>query len=122
MKLTAAVLDSADANALAEFYHRLLGASWVLRSDEVGWATLRPVDGGTGLSFQTEVAYVRPVWPAGPGDQQMMVHLDIEVDDLDLAGSYAISGGAVLAEFQPQEGVRVYLDPAGHPFCLWVRS
>jgi len=44
------------------------------------------------------------------------------VDDLDLAGSYAISGGAVLAEFQPQEGVRVYLDPAGHPFCLWVRS
>jgi catechol 2,3-dioxygenase-like lactoylglutathione lyase family enzyme len=122
MKLTAAVLDSADANALAAFYHRLLGASWVLRSDEVGWATLRPVGGGTGLSFQTEVAYVRPVWPAGPGDQQMMVHLDIEVDDLDLAGSYAISGGAVLAEFQPQEGVRVYLDPAGHPFCLWVRS
>jgi hypothetical protein len=122
MKLTAAVLDSADANALAEFYHRLLGASWVLRSDEVGWATLRSADGGAGLSFQTEVAYVRPVWPAGPGDQQMMVHLDIEVDDLDLAGSYAIAGGAVLAEFQPQEGVRVYLDPAGHPFCLWVRS
>ena len=122
MKLTAAVLDSADANALAEFYHRLLGASWVLRSDEVGWATLRPVGGGAGLSFQTEVAYVRPVWPAGPGDQQMMVHLDIEVDDLDLAGSYAISGGAVLAGFQPQADVRVYLDPAGHPFCLWVRS
>ena len=122
MKLTAAVLDSADANALAEFYHRLLGASWVLRSDEVGWATLRPVGGGAGLSFQTEVAYVRPVWPAGPGDQQMMVHLDIEVDDLELAGSYAVSGGAVLAGFQPQVDVRVYLDPAGHPFCLWVRS
>jgi Glyoxalase-like domain len=24
------------------------------------------------------------------------------------------------AEFQPQEDVRVYLDPAGHPFCLYV--
>jgi catechol 2,3-dioxygenase-like lactoylglutathione lyase family enzyme len=120
MKLTAAVLDSADANALAEFYHRLLG--WVLRSDEPGWATLRPEGGGAGLSFQTEPAYVRPVWPAGPGDQQMMVHLDIEVDDLDVAGAHVVSAGAVLAEFQPQDDVRVYLDPAGHPFCLWVRS
>jgi hypothetical protein len=122
MKLTAAVLDSADANALAEFYHRLLGASWVLRADEVGWATLRPTGGGAGLSFQTEPAYVRPVWPAGPGDTQMMVHLDIEVDDLELAGTHAVSVGAVLAGFQPQADVRVYLDPAGHPFCLWVRS
>jgi len=52
----------------------------------------------------------------------MMVHLDIEVDDLGLAGSYAVSAGAVLAGFQPQADVRVYLDPAGHPFCLWVRS
>ena len=25
-------------------------------------------------------------------------------------------------EFQPQDDVRVYLDPAGHPFCLWVRT
>jgi hypothetical protein len=120
-KLTAAVLDSADANGLAAFYHRLLGAAWVLRSDEVGWATLRPAGGGAGLSFQAEVGYVRPVWPAGGGDQQMMVHLDIEVDDLELAGTYAVSVGAVLAEVQPQEHVRVYLDPAGHPFCLWVR-
>jgi hypothetical protein len=23
-----------------------------------------------------------------------------------------------LATFQPQDDVRVYLDPAGHPFCL----
>jgi hypothetical protein len=26
------------------------------------------------------------------------------------------------AEFQPQGDVRVCLDPAGHPFCLWVRE
>jgi hypothetical protein len=52
----------------------------------------------------------------------MMMHLDIEVDDLESAGARAASAGAELAEFQPQDGVRVYLDPAGHPFCLWTRE
>ena len=33
---------------------------------------------------------------------------------------HAVACGAVLAEYQPQELVRVLLDPAGHPFCLWV--
>jgi hypothetical protein len=72
------------------------------------------------MSFQTEAACVVPTWPAGPGHQQMMMHLDIKVDDLDAAGAHAIGEGAVLAEYQPQDDVRVYLDPAGHPFCLWV--
>jgi hypothetical protein len=76
--------------------------------------------GGPGLSFQTESAYARPTWPAGPGDQQMMIHLDIEVDHLETAGAHAIASGATLADVQPQQDVRVYLDPAGHPFCLWV--
>jgi predicted enzyme related to lactoylglutathione lyase len=118
MTLTAAVLDSPDARGLAAFYRQLLG--WEIRQDEPGWVTLRPADGGAGLSFQTETAYVKPTWPAGDGDQQMMVHLDIEVDDLDAAGAHAVAAGAVLADFQPQEKVRVYQDPAGHPFCLWV--
>ncbi len=50
----------------------------------------------------------------------MMMHLDIEVEDLDAAGAHATGCGARLADFQPQANVRVYLDPAGHPFCLWV--
>jgi len=118
MTLTAAVLDAPDPRALAAFYRELLG--WPVGTDEPDWVTLRPPDGGAGLSFQTEGAYVRPTWPAGPGDQQMMLHLDIEVDDLEVAGAHAISAGAVLANSQPQADVRVYLDPAGHPFCLWV--
>ena len=120
MTLTAAVLDSPDARALAAFYHRLLG--WPVGKDEPDWVTLRPPGGGAGLSFQTETAYARPTWPAGPGDQQMMLHLDIEVDDLEAAGAHAVAAGAVLAEYQPQDDVRVYLDPAGHPFCLWTRD
>ena len=118
MELTATVLDASDPRALAGFYQRLLG--WTIGRDEPDWVTLRPPDGGPGLSFQTESAYVRPIWPAGPSDQQMMMHLDIEVDDLETAGAQAVAAGAVLADFQPQEDVRVYLDPAGHPFCLWV--
>jgi hypothetical protein len=48
-----------------------------------------------------------------------MMHLDIEVDDLEAAGAHAVAVGATLADYQPQDDVRVYLDPAGHPFCLW---
>jgi hypothetical protein len=52
----------------------------------------------------------------------MMMHLEIQVDDLETAGEHARECGAILADFQPQEDVRVYLDPAGHPFCLWVAT
>ncbi len=119
LTLTSTVLDAPDARALADFYRGLLG--WTVGQDEPDWVTLRPPEGGPGLSFQTEPAYVAPAWPARPGDQQMMLHLDIEVDDLDAAEAHAVAAGAVRAEYQPQDDVRVYLDPAGHPFCLWRR-
>ena len=117
---TAAVLDTPDPKGLALFYQRLLG--WPIGSDEPDWATLRPEDGSAGLSFQLEADHVRPVWPAHAGDPRMQVHLDIEVDDLAAATELALAAGAQLAEFQPQDDVRVCLDPAGHPFCLWVPS
>lgn len=118
MTLTATVLGAPDANKLADFYRELLG--WETRADEPGWVALAAPDGGAGLSFQEETLQVPPTWPAGPGDQHMMMHLDIEVEDLAAAGAHAIACGARLADFQPQDNVRVYLDPAGHPFCLWV--
>jgi catechol-2,3-dioxygenase len=118
MMLTGIVLDSPDARELAAFYHRLLG--WPATEDEPDWVMLGAPGGGPGLSFQTEHRYVRPVWPAGPGDPQMSIHLDIRVVDLEEAGAHAEKVGAALADFQPQENVRVYLDPAGHPFCLYL--
>ena len=118
LTLTGVVLDAPDARALAYFYRQLLG--WETEQDEPDWVTLRAPHGGAGLSFQAEDHYVRPVWPAGPGDPQMSVHLDIAVDDLDVAGRHAAAAGAVLASYQPQERVRVWLDPAGHPFCLYL--
>ena len=117
MSLTGVVLDSDDAQALAGFYRQLLG--WETAVDEPGWVMLT-TPGGAGLSFQTEALYVRPTWPSKPDEQQMMVHLDIEVDNLDQAVAHALSTGAVLAAYQPQEHVRVCLDPAGHPFCLYL--
>ena len=117
-RLSATVLDTPDPRGLARFYQRLLG--WPIGSDEPEWATLRPEDGGAGLSFQLETDHVPPVWPAGPGDPRMQLHLDIEVDDLDAAVALAVEAGATVAEFQPQDGVRVCLDPAGHPFCLFL--
>lgn len=118
MTLRGIVLDSPDARELAGFYHRLLG--WEAEQDEPDWVKLANPDSGPGLSFQSEPDYVRPVWPSTAGHQQMMLHLDIGVDDLDAAVAHAVAQGATLAEFQPQESVRVCLDPAGHPFCLFL--
>ena len=50
----------------------------------------------------------------------MMMHLDVEVDDLEIAVADALALGAALAADQPQDDVRVLLDPAGHPFCLYL--
>jgi catechol 2,3-dioxygenase-like lactoylglutathione lyase family enzyme len=118
MTLSGIVLDAPDAHELAAFYERMLG--WKRTQDEDGWVKLAAPDGGAGLSFQTEAAYVRPVWPASPSDPPMMVHLDIEVDDLDEASAHAVAAGATVADFQPQDDVRVHLDPDGHPFCLFL--
>ncbi len=114
------VLDCPDARALARFYAGLLG--WKLHKDDPDWATVAPSEGVAYLGFQTSPEYVRPVWPPAEGRQQMMMHLDIEVDDLDAAVADAVEAGATIAEHQPQENVRVMLDPAGHPFCLYLGS
>jgi catechol 2,3-dioxygenase-like lactoylglutathione lyase family enzyme len=117
-RLSGVVLGAPDAKELATFYHELLG--WPFGADEPGWVTLRPPGDGPGLSFQAEETHVAPVWPGREDAQQMQVHLDIEVDDLDAAGATARALGARLADFQPQRYVRVWIDPAGHPFCLFV--
>jgi catechol 2,3-dioxygenase-like lactoylglutathione lyase family enzyme len=118
-RLTAPVLGTPDPPGLARFYQRLLG--WPLRDDEPEWATLRPTDGGPGLSFQLEADHVPPVWPPEPGTQQMQIHLDLHADDLDAASAVAEEAGArrLGGYTDADEEVRVYADPAGHPFCLF---
>ena len=118
LSLSGVVLGARQPRELADFYVRLLG--WSVEQDEPGWVKLRAPEGGPGLSFQAEPEHIPPSWPPQPGAQQMMVHLDIKVDDLEAASRHALAAGARLADFQPQAHVRVFFDPAGHPFCLFV--
>ncbi|MGO1051210.1 VOC family protein [Crossiella sp. CA198] len=117
--LSGVVLDAPDPRSLATFYRRLLG--WEVVQDEADWVKISPPGGGPGLSFQTEPNYQRPTWPTSPSAPGMMIHLDFQVADLLAACAHAESCGATPAEFQPQDHVRVYFDPVGHPFCLFVR-
>lgn len=117
------VLGSSDPRALAGFYSRLLG--WEISESSPDWVTMliRDPDGrgtSSNLAFQLEDGYRRPVWPGGPGDQQMQFHLDVGVLDVQAAVEDAITFGAVLADTQPQDDVRVLFDPDGHPFCLYL--
>jgi Glyoxalase-like domain len=67
------VLEAPDARALAWFYAELLG--WRVAKDEPSWVTVAPPSGVAYLEFQTSPQYIRPVWPAADGRQQMMMHL-----------------------------------------------
>lgn len=112
------VLEAPDAHALGSFYAELLG--WELSKDEPGDAAVAPPEGVAYIGFQTASTYVRPVWPPVEGAPQMTMHLDFEVSELEVAVAHAIELGAEQAEHQPQANVRVLLDPAGHPFCLYT--
>lgn len=117
-RLSATVLDARDPRGLARFYGTLLG--WEVAVDEPTWAMLRDPAGGAGLSFQLEPLHLPPTWPADAGHEQMQMHLDLQVEDLTWAVATAIGLGAREAAWQPQDDVRVMLDPEGHPFCLFL--
>jgi hypothetical protein len=68
--------------------------------------------------FQQATDYQAPVWPPADGQQRPMMHFDFQVGALDSAVVEALALGATVAKHQPQDNVRVLLDPAGHPFCL----
>jgi catechol 2,3-dioxygenase-like lactoylglutathione lyase family enzyme len=111
-------IEAPDPSALARFYSELLG--WPVGHEEPGTAILAPPGGGVYAVFQQADGYVPPVWPPGEGEQRPMMHLDVQVGDLASAVEDAVALGATVAGYQPQEHVRVMLDPAGHPFCLCV--
>ena len=112
------VLEAPDGLALARFYSRLLG--WPVSVEQPGGAAIQVPGTASYLSFDDSPDYVPPVWPATEGQQRMMMHIDIAVDDLAEAVASALELGAKQAEFQPQDNVRVLYDPAGHPFCLYL--
>lgn len=120
------VVDCPDAEQLGRFYSAVLG--WDLEDgSNRDWATLAPPGGGVSpenpdgratLAFQRIDDWVAPTWPGGEHPQQF--HLDFSVGDIDAAEPRILELGATRAEQQPSTdgNFRVFLDPAGHPFCL----
>ncbi|MFL6181697.1 MAG: VOC family protein [Actinomycetes bacterium] len=108
------VLDCPDPSTLATFYGTML--DWKIEMSD-GWADIRS-DSGQCISFQQVPNFRAPDWPAQALPQQM--HLDVIVDDLDTAEKGVVALGATKHDHQPGTTFRVFLDPAGHPFCLCV--
>lgn len=118
-------LDCADADALAAFYCGLLG--WkVSARDGAGWIQVQDPSGGVGLNFQADERYEQPVWPEEPRKQAKMMHFEVLVDDIEAGVAAAVSAGGREAPNQPADRdssrLRVMLDPAGHPLCLFVQG
>lgn len=128
-ELLQVVLDCTDTRSLAEFYRQLLG--YVYRPGDESpdpqgddWLVLRDTEGRNRVAFQ-QVAELPPsTWPEHQVPQQL--HLDLTVPTvtaLDLQHDRALSLGARLVPDRSddeEEPLRVYADPAGHPFCIFV--
>lgn len=130
IRWTTVCLDCADAEELAAFYAQLLGWEITRRDSKhdreggAGWINMRNPAGGVGLNFQAEEWYEPPVWPEEPGAQAKMIHFEVLVDDIDGAVARVLEIGGTEAPHQPvgrdRATLRVMLDPAGHPFCLFT--
>jgi catechol 2,3-dioxygenase-like lactoylglutathione lyase family enzyme len=124
------VLDAEDVRELAEFYRQLLGLQYRPGDeppdggDDADWLVLTDRRGDRVLAFQQVANLPRVTWPDGPVAQQL--HLDLtvpSVEHLDRQHRRALDLGAQLLQDRsddPDEPLRVYADPAGHPFCIFV--
>jgi catechol 2,3-dioxygenase-like lactoylglutathione lyase family enzyme len=130
------VLDTTDARGLAEFYRRLLGLSYRPGDEPPSpgapdprggdWLVLLPQAGGMRLAFQQVPRLPAATWP--DGEHPQMLHLDLTVPDvaeLDCQHARALAlGGRLLLDrsTDSEEPLRVYADPSGHPFCIFVST
>jgi catechol 2,3-dioxygenase-like lactoylglutathione lyase family enzyme len=110
-KFSVVAIDCREPRKVAEFYSAVLGVP--IARDEPDWVQLAE---GAPLAFQLAPDHEPPQWPSAEHPQQM--HLDLDVTDLDAAEEAVLALGARKHEHQPGKTFRVFLDPAGHPFCL----
>jgi len=126
------VLDATDIGTLAEFYHQLVGYEYRPGdeppadpgADTRQWIVLRAPSGATGIAFQLVGELKASTWPEQLVPQQL--HLDLTVAtkaQLDAQHRRALALGARMLldrSDDMEEPLRVYADPAGHPFCIFV--
>jgi catechol 2,3-dioxygenase-like lactoylglutathione lyase family enzyme len=132
-KLLHTVLDATDVRRVAEFYRELLGLRYRPgdepptdgSADEDDWLVLTDAEGHRKLAFQQVDDLPRTNWPEPPGIP-MQLHLDLTVptrDELERQRERALALGAELRldrADDPDEPLYVFVDPAGHPFCIFV--
>lgn len=130
------VLDSTDARASAEFWRQLLGLVYreghepppLGDDDPAGrdWLNLLTPSGDARLAFQQVEVQSRTTWPEPIVPQQL--HLDLTVgtrDELLAVSERVIALGGELRfdrSDSPEEPLRVFADPDGHPFCVFVHA
>jgi len=131
-QLLQVALDCTNVRELAEFYRELLGFRYRAGDDTpaagqpdiADWLVLKDETGERRLAFQQVEKLPEATWPEGPIPQQL--HLDLMVptaEELQAQHERALALGARLLQDRfddPQEPLRVYADPAGHPFCIFV--
>jgi hypothetical protein len=125
-ELVGIAIDCEWAEPVARFYEGLLG--FEIRDLGPGgrWAQLFNPGGGIHLNIQGDPGYRPPTWPEQPGELTKMLHFEVQVDELERAVERAIELGGSEAAWQPpdrdQRRLRVMLDHAGHPLCLFLRG
>lgn len=102
---------------LARFYAELLGLK-IVREDwlKVGGDRADPLHLAFGDGPTDE--YRPPVW--GDPERPAQARMEIPVRDLAEAGRLALGLGATAVGDGDDSGT--FLDPAGHPFCLYVEA
>lgn len=126
IRWVAVAIDCEWAGPMARFYEGLLG--FEIRDLGPGgrWAQLFDPNGGIHLNIQGDDWYKPPMWPEQPGELTKMFHFEVQVDDLEEAVALALELGGSEAPWQPpnrnHSRLRVMLDPAGHPLCLFLEG
>ncbi|MFD8231434.1 VOC family protein [Streptomyces sp. NPDC059696] len=114
-RLYTVVIDCPDPGRLAGFYEKLLSLS--RQEDSGDYVVLRNAEGAPVVVLQRVADFRAPRW-ADPACPPQM-HLDVMVEDLDVAEEQVLTLGATLLDGSDKPiGYRVYQDPVGHPFCL----
>ncbi|NUR26079.1 MAG: VOC family protein [Catenulispora sp.] len=126
------VLDATDVRSLAEFYRNLLGLRYRPgdevpaggEADEADWLVLVDGAGNRKLAFQRADELPRSTWPAPDVPQQMHVDYTVpDVAELERQRERALALGATVRfdrSDDETEPLYVFVDPAGHPFCILV--
>ena len=124
IRWTGVAIDCADAEPVARFYEGLFG--FEIRELGRRWAQLFDPAGGIHLNIQGEDWYRPPTWPEQPSELTKMLHFEVQVDDLEGAVERALDLGGTEAPWQPpnrdRSRLRIMLDPAGHPLCLFLEG